>query len=190
MPLDYESLQAAGSIMGSGGVVVMDDTSCTVDVAKFFLGFTTAESCGKCTPCRVGLKRMHEIMNRITRGEGELEDLELLKYMSTGIIDSSLCALGRSAPNPVLTTIKYFEDEYLAHINEKRCPAGVCEGLIKGYTVDSDACKSCGLCVKECPVKAITQVEPDNNAVIDPEICIKCGQCYNVCPFTAIKEVW
>ena len=190
LPLDYESLQAAGSIMGSGGVVVMDDTSCTVDVAKFFLGFTTAESCGKCTPCRIGLKRMHEILDRITRGEGTIEDLELLKFMSKGIIDSSLCALGRSAPNPVLTTIKYFEDEYLAHINEKRCPAGVCEGLIKGYQVDQDACKSCGLCVKECPVKAITQVEPDKKAVIDPELCIKCGQCYSVCPFTAIKEVW
>ncbi|MCW4014661.1 MAG: 4Fe-4S binding protein [Candidatus Bathyarchaeota archaeon] len=190
LALDYESLQAAGSIMGSGGVVVMDDTSCTVDVAKFFLGFTTAESCGQCTPCRIGLKRMHEILDRITRGEGKLEDLELLKYMSTGIIDSSLCALGRSAPNPVLTTIKYFEDEYLAHINEKRCPAGVCDALIRGYNVDSDLCKSCGICVKECPVGAITQVEPDKKALINQDACIKCGQCYTACPFTAIKEVW
>ncbi|RLI01348.1 NADH-quinone oxidoreductase subunit F, partial [Candidatus Bathyarchaeota archaeon] len=190
LALDYESLQAAGSIMGSGGVVVMDNTSCTVDVAKFFLGFTTAESCGQCTPCRIGLKRMHEILDRITRGEGKLEDLELLKYMSTGIIDSSLCALGRSAPNPVLTTIKYFEDEYLAHINEKRCPAGVCDALIKGYHVDSELCKSCGICVKECPVGAITQIEPDKKALINSDTCIKCGQCYTACPFNAIKEVW
>ena len=190
LALDYESLQAAGSIMGSGGVVVMDNTSCTVDVAKFFLGFTTAESCGQCTPCRIGLKRMHEILDRITRGEGKLEDLELLKYMSTGIIDSSLCALGRSAPNPVLTTIKYFEDEYLAHINEKRCSAGVCDALIKGYNVDSELCKSCGICVKECPVGAITQIEPDKKALINSDACIKCGQCYTACQFNAIKEVW
>jgi len=190
LPLDYESLQAAGSIMGSGGVVVMDDTSCTVDVAKFFLGFTTAESCGQCTPCRIGLKRMHEILERITIGEGRIEDLDLLKYMSTGIIDSSLCALGRSAPNPVLTTIKYFEDEYLAHINEKRCPAGICDALIKGYSVVSESCKSCGICVKACPVNAIQQVEPDNKALINPDLCIKCGKCFTACPFAAIKEVW
>ena len=176
--------------MGSGGLVVMDDKTCMVDLARYFLSFTQSESCGKCTPCRVGLKRMHEILDRITRGEGELKDLELLKFMSKGIIDSSLCALGRSAPNPVLTTIMYFEDEYLAHINEKRCPAGVCEGLIKGYQVDQGSCKSCGLCVKACPVKAIKQVEPDKKAVIDPDLCIKCGQCFAVCPFTAIKEVW
>ena len=190
LPLDYESLQSAGSIMGSGGVVVMDDTSCTVDVAKFFLGFTTAESCGQCTPCRIGLKRMHEILERITLGEGKLGDLDTLRYMSTGIIDSSLCALGRSAPNPVLTTIKYFEAEYLTHINDKRCPAGVCEALVQGYNVDIEACKSCGLCVKACPVNAITQIEPDNKAVINQELCIKCGQCYTTCPFAAIKEEW
>ena len=176
--------------MGSGGVVVMDASSCTVDVAKFFLGFTTAESCGQCTPCRIGLKRMHEILERITSGEGKMEDLKLLKYMSTGIIDSSLCALGRSAPNPVLTTLKYFEDEYLAHINEKRCPAGVCDALIKGYSVVSESCKSCGICVKACPVNAIKQVEPDNKALINPDVCIRCGKCFTACPFTAIEEVW
>ncbi|MFW6109038.1 MAG: NADH-ubiquinone oxidoreductase-F iron-sulfur binding region domain-containing protein, partial [archaeon] len=188
--LDYESLQSAGSIMGSGGVVVIDDTSCTVDVAKFFLGFTTAESCGQCTPCRIGLKRMHEVLERITKGEGVIEDLELLQYMSKGIIDSSLCALGRSAPNPVLTTIKYFEDEYRAHIEEQSCPAGVCDALIKGYVVEPDDCRGCGLCVKDCPVNAITQTEPRDKAKINQDHCIKCGNCYTVCPFDAIKEVW
>jgi NADH:ubiquinone oxidoreductase subunit F (NADH-binding)/Pyruvate/2-oxoacid:ferredoxin oxidoreductase delta subunit/(2Fe-2S) ferredoxin len=190
LPLDYESLQDVGSIMGSGGVVVMDETSCTVDVAKFFLGFTTAESCGQCTPCRIGLKRMHEILDRITNGEGVIEDLDLLKYMSKGIIDSSLCALGRSAPNPVLTTIEYFEDEYLAHIEDKRCPAGVCNGLLKGYNVDPSLCKNCGLCKKSCPTNAIIIANPGNVAKIDPKSCIKCGLCSSVCPFGAIKEVW
>ncbi|MBD3172342.1 4Fe-4S dicluster domain-containing protein [Candidatus Bathyarchaeota archaeon] len=188
--LDYESLQSAGSIMGSGGVVVIDDTSCTVDVAKFFLGFTTAESCGQCTPCRIGLKRMHEVLERITEGEGVIEDLELLQYMSKGIIDSSLCALGRSAPNPVLTTIKYFEDEYRAHIEEQSCPAGVCDALIKGYVVEPSDCRGCGLCVKECPENAITQTEPGDKAEINQDHCIKCGNCYTACPFDAIKEVW
>ena len=129
LPLDYESLQSAGSIMGSGGVVVMDDTNCIVDVAKFFLDFATRESCGQCTPCRIGLRRMHEVLERITSGEGNLNDLELIRYIGAGVVDSSLCALGRSAPNPVLTSIKYFEDEYLSHINEKYCPAGVCVAL-------------------------------------------------------------
>lgn len=190
LPVDYGSLQEAGSIMGSGGIVVMDDTSCIVDVAKFFLGFTTAESCGQCTPCRIGLKRMHEILEKITGGEGSLEDLELLKYMSTGIIDSSLCALGRSAPNPVLTTINYFGDEYLAHIYDKSCPAGVCDALIKGYSVVSEACKSCGICLRECPVNAISLIEPDKKALINQELCIKCGQCLTACPFNAIEEEW
>jgi NADH:ubiquinone oxidoreductase subunit F (NADH-binding) len=190
LQLDYDSLQSAGSIMGSGGIVVIDDTSCTVDIAKFFLGFTTAESCGQCTPCRIGLKRMHEALERITKGEGKLEDIELLKYMGKGIIDSSLCALGRSAPNPVLTTLNYFEDEYLAHINDQTCPAGVCDGLIKGYSVIYEACNGCGLCVRECPVNAITQVKPDIKAVINPDLCMQCGQCLVVCPFNAILEEW
>jgi NADH:ubiquinone oxidoreductase subunit F (NADH-binding)/(2Fe-2S) ferredoxin/NAD-dependent dihydropyrimidine dehydrogenase PreA subunit len=189
LPLDYESLQAVGSIMGSGGVVVMDETSCIVDVAKFFLGFTTAESCGQCTPCRVGLKRMHEILDRITTGKGEIEDLDLLKWMSKGIIDSSLCALGRSAPNPVLTSIKYFSDEYLSHINKKWCKAGVCDALSKTFQVNVDICKGCGLCIKECPVNAISIVKPENKAQINTNLCIKCGQCQSCCPFGAITEV-
>lgn len=188
--LDYESLQSAGSIMGSGGVVVMDDTTCIVDVAKFFLSFTTAESCGQCTPCRVGLKRMHEVLERITDGIGEEKDLDLLRYMATGIIDGSLCALGRSAPNPVLTTLDYFMDEYRAHIDDKRCPAGVCAKLLQGYSVEASECKKCGICMQKCPVDAISLFGPDETAVIDTEKCIKCGQCFKACPFTAIKEVW
>ncbi|MBN2336254.1 4Fe-4S binding protein, partial [Candidatus Bathyarchaeota archaeon] len=186
LPLDYESLQSAGSIMGSGGIVVMDDTACTVDVAKYFLGFTTAESCGQCTPCRIGLKRMHEVLERITTGRGRVEDLELLERTSKAIVDSSLCALGRSAPNPVLTTLRYFRDEYLEHIEHGRCAAGVCMELTRGYVVDEDLCMGCGVCVGQCPVGAITL--HSKKAMIDQEKCVRCGRCAEACPLNAIKE--
>ncbi len=185
LPLDYESLQEAGSIMGSGGIVVIDDTACVVDVAKFFLGFTTAESCGLCTPCRVGLKRMHEVLEAITSGRGEESHLELLRELSQVVKETSLCALGGSAPNPVLTTLNYFEEEYLAHIRGKMCPAGVCVGLRQGYTVDPEACVGCGLCIQECPVEAI-QLGSDSKASIQVGLCTGCGRCAQVCPRGAI----
>lgn len=198
LPLDYETLQDAGSIMGSGGVVVIDESVCIVDLARYFLTFTTAESCGKCTPCREGLEKMLEILTRITEGKGEEKDLELLQLLSEIISDSSLCALGRTAPNPVLTTLKYFRDEYEAHIKEKRCPAHMCSTLVKGYHVVSKLCTACGKCITECSVKAIDfrefYVSQENvalkKAVIDPEKCIKCGHCTTVCPSSAIEEEW
>ncbi len=191
LPLDYESLQSVGSIMGSGGIVVVDDTTCTVDLARYFLSFTTAESCGKCTPCRVGLKRMSEILVRITRGEGRLEDVETLERLSKTILDTSLCALGRSAPNPVLTTLRYFREEYLAHIRDKRCPAGVCASLFKGYKV-TENCVGCGVCVRECPNDAITLIgtEGGSRAMINDCVCVRCGICVDACPLQAIEEVW
>ena len=184
MPVDYESLTAIGSMMGSGGMVVMDETTCMVDMAKFFLSFTKNESCGKCTPCRIGTKRMLEILTRITEGKGKKGDIDLLMELGNDIKLSSLCGLGMSAPNPVLSTIKFFRDEYESHIKEGICPAGVCKAL-RRYTVNAEICKMCGKCFKVCPSGAITW-EKKKPAVIDKEKCIKCGACYDACPFNSI----
>lgn len=184
-PVDYDSLIKVGAMMGSGGLVVMDETTCMVDVAKFFLNFTQSESCGKCTPCREGTKRMLEILNRITDGQGTETDLDVLEDLAKNIKVTALCGLGQTAPNPVLSTLKYFRDEYEAHIKEKRCPAGACQKLSR-YII-TDACKGCGLCARNCPVHAISG-EPKKLHVIDQTMCIKCGTCMTNCPFKAITK--
>ena len=182
-PVDYDSLIAAGAMMGSGGLVVMDEETCMVDVAKFFLNFTQSESCGKCTPCREGTKRMLEMLEKITDGKGEDGDIERLEKLASSIKAGALCALGQTAPNPILSTLRYFRDEYEAHIKEKRCPAGACHHLLT-YKI-TDACKGCSLCAKNCPVNAISG-EPKQKYVIDAAKCIKCGACLTKCPFKAI----
>ncbi len=184
--LDYESLGKVGSIMGSGGMVVLDETDCMVNVAKYFLQFTQSESCGKCVPCRVGTKRLLEILTRITEGKGRESDIDLLQSLSSDVKTSSLCGLGQSAPNPVLSTIKYFRDEYEAHIHEKRCPAGVCKDLLT-YSIIEDACKGCTVCALACPAGAITG-EKKKPHKINSDLCIKCGVCYDKCKFKAIKK--
>jgi NADH:ubiquinone oxidoreductase subunit F (NADH-binding)/(2Fe-2S) ferredoxin/Pyruvate/2-oxoacid:ferredoxin oxidoreductase delta subunit len=184
MPVDYESLIRIGSMMGSGGMVVMDDTTCMVDMARFFLSFTQNESCGKCTPCRLGTKRMLEILTRITEGEGKEGDIELLIELGTDIKLSSLCGLGMSAPNPALSTIHFFRDEYEAHIREGICPANVCKAL-RQYVINAERCKKCGKCFKACPAGAIAW-KPKQTAKLDKTKCIKCGACYEACPFSAI----
>jgi NADH:ubiquinone oxidoreductase subunit F (NADH-binding)/(2Fe-2S) ferredoxin/Pyruvate/2-oxoacid:ferredoxin oxidoreductase delta subunit len=184
IPVDYESLAKAGCIMGSGGMIVMDETTCMVEVARYFLSFTQEESCGKCVPCRIGTKRMLETLTRICEGEGREEDIELLEELAYSIKDSALCALGQTAPNPVLTTLKYFKNEYDAHIYEHRCPAGVCKNLIR-YTVIADNCTGCHACSKACPVNAISG-EVKEIHVIDQDVCIKCGMCLSTCRFDAI----
>lgn len=186
-PVDYDSLTKTGAIMGSGGMVVMDDTTCMVDMARFFLNFTQDESCGKCTFCRIGTKRMLEILNRITQGKGESGDIEILEDLSRKIIKGSLCGLGQTAPNPVLTTIKYFRDEYEAHINDKTCPAGVCKDLIK-YLIIEDKCIGCGACKRACPVDAITGEKKEVHT-INQDICTKCGACMTACKFDAVKKL-
>lgn len=185
--VDYESLAQAGSIMGSGGMVVLDETSCMVNTAKFFLQFTQAESCGKCTPCRIGTKRMLEILERITSGQGKEGDLELLEELGRYIRATSLCGLGMTAPNPVLSTLRYFRDEYEAHIRDKKCPAAVCRDLIT-YSILEDLCTGCGACKRACPADAVrgTRKSPHR---IDPEICIKCGTCFDACKFKAVMKV-
>ena len=183
--IDYKALSATGAIMGSGGMVVMDETTCMVNMARFFLDFTTKESCGKCVHCRIGTKRMFEILTRITEGEGRPGDIELLEELCEAIRSGALCGLGQTAPNPVLTTIKYFRDEYEAHINEKRCPAGECAAL-RTYVINKDACKGCTLCAKKCPVAAISGEVKQPHA-IDAAKCIKCGQCKTVCRFGAVE---
>jgi NADH:ubiquinone oxidoreductase subunit F (NADH-binding)/(2Fe-2S) ferredoxin/NAD-dependent dihydropyrimidine dehydrogenase PreA subunit len=185
LPIDYDSLTAAGAIMGSGGLIIMDENTCMVDLAKFFLTFTQEESCGKCVPCRMGTKRMLEILQRITEGKGKLDDLEALKELAPMIKDASLCGLGQTAPNPVLTTLNYFFDEYLAHIEEKRCPAGVCKALIR-YEIRTEVCTGCGLCRKACPQEAISGKAKEPHT-LNQSLCIKCGICYSECKFDAIE---
>jgi len=185
-PIDYDSLMAIGSMMGSGGLIVMDEDNCMVDIAKFFLEFTQDESCGKCPPCRIGTKRMYEILDRITKGQGQEGDIEKLEELAKNIQKSALCGLGQTAPNPVLSTIKYFRDEYEAHIKEKRCPAGACKDLLS-YNIDPELCKGCSLCAKNCPVGAISG-EIKSPFKIDKDKCIKCGACLSKCPFKAISK--
>ena len=182
--IDYKALGATGAIMGSGGMVVMDEGTCMVGMAKFFLDFTAKDSCGKCIHCRIGTKRMLEILTRITNGEGQDGDVELLEELCYGIKDGALCGLGQTAPNPVLTTIKYFRNEYEAHINEKKCPAGECSSLIE-YSIDKDKCKGCTLCARNCPVNAISG-EVKSAHTIDVNKCIKCGKCIATCRFGAV----
>jgi len=186
VPIDYETLTALGSMMGSGGLIVMDEDNCMVDIAKFFLEFTVDESCGKCTPCREGTKRMLEILEKITKGKGEEGDIEKLESLAKNIKASALCALGQTAPNPVLSTLQYFRDEYEAHIRDKKCPAGACQALLQ-YKIAEDVCKACGICAKQCPVSAISG-KPKTPYVIDQNKCIKCGACMDKCPFKAISR--
>ena len=185
-PIDYDSLIAIGSMMGSGGLIVMDETTCMVDIAKFFLEFTVDESCGKCTPCRVGTKRLLEILDKITSGKGTLEDIDRLEELCYYIKENSLCGLGQTAPNPVLSTLQYYRDEYVAHVTEHRCPAGACKALTN-YVVIEDKCKGCTLCARNCPVNAISGAVKQPH-VIDTNKCIKCGVCMDKCKFNAIEK--
>ena len=184
--IDYESLKKLGSMMGSGGVIVMDEDTCMVDVAKFFLSFTCDESCGKCTPCRVGTKRILELLTKITDGKGEMEDLDKLRELCLYVKENSLCGLGQSAPNPVLSALDNFYDEFVAHIKDKRCPAGVCKNLLC-FSIDEEKCKKCSLCQLKCPVNAISG-NRETGFVIDKQKCIKCGACYKNCRFNAIRK--
>ena len=186
-PIDYDNLIALGSMMGSGGLIVMDEDNCMVDIARFFLEFTVEESCGKCPPCRIGTKRMLEILEKITSGKGEAGDIEKLELLAKNIKASALCGLGQTAPNPVLSTLRYFRDEYEAHVYGKKCPAGVCKSMLK-YTIDESKCKSCGLCTKVCPMNCISG-EKKVTYVIDQAKCAKCGACMEKCPFKAISKV-
>jgi NADH-quinone oxidoreductase subunit F len=184
-PIDFESLLAAGSMMGSGGMVVVDDTTCMVDFAKFFLKFTAEESCGKCVPCRVGTTRMLEILERISEGEATVEEVELLEQLADDVVEGSLCALGGSAPNPVLSTLRYFRDEVMAHVAEGRCPARVCRPLIQ-YSIDPEACTGCRACALACPVNAITG-ERKQPHTIDQDLCTKCDSCRQACKYDAVQ---
>ena len=184
LPIDYESLTAAGSMMGSGGLVVLDEETCMVDIARYFMDFIQNESCGKCVPCRVGTHRMLEILTRICAGEGHDGDIETLEGLCKEIRQDSLCGLGQGAPNPVVSTLKHFRDEYEAHIYEKRCPAKVCRALIR-YEINADLCVGCTLCARNCPVNAITG-ELKKTHIINPDICIRCGICKQVCNYKAV----
>ena len=191
--IDYDNLTAIGCMMGSGGLIVMDEDNCMVDIAKFFLDFTVDESCGKCAPCRIGTKRMMEILEKITDGNGTLEDIEKLEELAYYIKENSLCGLGQTAPNPVLSTLKFFKDEYIAHVQDKKCPAGVCKDLLQ-YSIIKDSCFGCGVCAKKCPAEAITRTDyiaPGKKLAafeIDANKCVKCGACIDTCKFKAIVK--
>ena len=185
-PIDYDSLTAIGSMMGSGGLIVMDEDNCMVDIAKFFLEFIIDESCGKCTPCRIGTKRLHDLLTKITEGKGTMEDLDTIEELCEHLKSSALCALGQSAPNPVLSTLRYFREEYEAHIKEHRCPAGVCKALVR-FEIDPEKCKGCTLCLRNCPAGAITGAVKSPH-LIDNDKCVKCGACIDHCRFGAIRK--
>ena len=193
VPIDYDNLIAIGSMMGSGGLIVMDEDNCMVDIAKFFLEFTVDESCGKCTPCRIGTKRLYEMLDKITKGKGTLEDLDKMEELCYYIKDNALCGLGQTAPNPVLSTLRYFKDEYIAHVVDKKCPAGVCKNLLS-FTIDKEKCIGCGMCAKQCPGNAISKTDyiaPGKKLpamAIDPAKCVKCGACMAQCKFKAISK--
>lgn len=184
LPIDYEQLQALGSIMGSGGMIVMDEDDCMVDVAKFYLEFTVEESCGKCAPCRIGGRKLYNILDKITKGKGSMEDLEKIKVIGNAMQKASLCGLGQTAPNPALSSMQYFYDEYLAHIEGRQCPSGVCKDLVRYYILE-DKCIGCTLCARRCPVNCISG-ERKKPHFINEEACIKCGECYEVCKFGAV----
>ena len=186
VPIDYDNLIAIGSMMGSGGLIVMDEDNCMVDVAKFFMEFTVDESCGKCTPCRIGTKRLLEMLTKITKGEATMEDLDKMEKLCYYVKNNSLCGLGQTAPNPILSTLRYFKDEYIAHIRDKKCPAGVCKDLLS-YKIIADKCKGCTKCARNCPVNAITGKVKEAH-VIDQSKCIKCGACMSNCNFKAIVK--
>ena len=186
VPIDYDNLKEIGSMMGSGGLIVMDEDTCMVDIAKFFLEFTVDESCGKCTPCRIGTRRMLEILEKITKGQATMEDLDKLEELCSHLQSNSLCALGQTAPNPVISTLRYFRDEYIAHIVDKKCPAGVCKDLLQ-YKIDPDKCKGCTLCARTCPADAIIGKVKEVH-MINPEKCLKCGACMEKCRFGAIYK--
>ena len=186
IPIDYDNLISIGSMMGSGGLIVMDEDSCMVDIAKFFLEFTVDESCGKCTPCRIGTRRMLEILDKITEGNATMEDLDKLEELAAYIKDNALCGLGQTAPNPVLSTLRYFRDEYVAHIIDKKCPAGVCKALLR-FEVVADKCRGCTVCARSCPTGAISGSVKQPHS-IDQSKCVKCGVCMDVCKFKAIVK--